>query len=585
MYTKVYLNRLIAYLCTVWFVCSPVQAQQPNLDVLTRKLEHSKTLAAFSNMVVWPQPSWGAASPLFSVAESFEKTLGQAGWAETIGPDMGALASLKTKYSLNMSSVDIGKAPDSSLATVLAHSSATEVAQSKALPARMTQLPTGKMAVSMPTGQAAPQLPVGPLSAPPLVTTQSEPQSRLLHVRRLVDQVLARHPELYQAEAESRSAESQLRARKAGYQPQTSVNSSFGLERQTIDATQRSLAYKQRQLQLRINQALYDPVLAAQIEQNRALSVGADWQLTGVREQLMARTLELYIELLRHETLSALAREHLQNHRRYVGQIKDIARADLGRSADLPAANARVALAESVLVSRIARLDATRVQWTQLSGLPSPLSTTDTLDAQQLPMPKLAGHVDALVALAVEGNPALFKARADIDAAEQNARAVAAGFLPKISADISWRQGQDISGIQGKQKDLYLGVSLDWKLPLNGLRKHQDLAANEAVVAAQYAKEKLQQDLAARVHAQWYELLAAEASLKSFEAYVVSAQEVVQAYQAQFKIGRRSLLDLLNAENELFTARSNASTTRQDITLNAWRLSALAGKLREELGL
>jgi outer membrane protein, adhesin transport system len=81
------------------------------------------------------------------------------------------------------------------------------------------------------------------------------------------------------------------------------------------------------------------------------------------------------------------------------------------------------------------------------------------------------------------------------------------------------------------------------------------------------------------------ELLGSEASLKSYNDYVASAEQMVVAYREQFKIGRRSLLEVLNAENELFTARSNVESTRQDMAIASWRLVALQGRMRAELGL
>ena len=61
--------------------------------------------------------------------------------------------------------------------------------------------------------------------------------------------------------------------------------------------------------------------------------------------------------------------------------------------------------------------------------------------------------------------------------------------------------------------------------------------------------------------------------------------QVVNAYAEQFKIGRRSLLDVLNAENELFTARTNAMTANTDAALSAWRLLSLRGYLTDFLEL
>jgi adhesin transport system outer membrane protein len=87
------------------------------------------------------------------------------------------------------------------------------------------------------------------------------------------------------------------------------------------------------------------------------------------------------------------------------------------------------------------------------------------------------------------------------------------------------------------------------------------------------------------VETQWFELLANQASVNTFQAYVDSSVQVVNAYAEQFKIGRRSLLDVLNAENELFTARTNAMTASTDATLSAWRLLSLRGYLADYLEL
>ena len=80
-------------------------------------------------------------------------------------------------------------------------------------------------------------------------------------------------------------------------------------------------------------------------------------------------------------------------------------------------------------------------------------------------------------------------------------------------------------------------------------------------------------------------MLANQNSLISFEEYVSSSENVVKSYSEQFKIGRRSLLDVLNAENEAFTAKTNYVSVQTDLTLASWRLLGLRGLLPLELGL
>jgi adhesin transport system outer membrane protein len=126
---------------------------------------------------------------------------------------------------------------------------------------------------------------------------------------------------------------------------------------------------------------------------------------------------------------------------------------------------------------------------------------------------------------------------------------------------------------------------MDWTLPNGMVDRYANRSADELVLASRHARDHLQQELRARVEGQWFELLGSSASLKSYNDYAASAEQMVVAYREQFKIGRRTLLEVLNAENELFTARSNVESTRQDIALASWRLVALQGRMRAELGL
>ncbi len=395
----------------------------------------------------------------------------------------------------------------------------------------------------------------------------------------MVQQVLLRNPQVFQSEAESRAAEARYAQAAAARLPRVNLVGNAGRETQQLFLNESNKRFKQSQGQVRISMPVYDAGINAEQEQRRAQSMAFDWRLVDVREQLMIRAVDAYGELFRQSRLVSLARDNLKAHRQYVQQIKEIARSDLGRAADLPAAQARVALAESVLINRLTRLEAARVQWMQLSGT-YVHSVWDPLPAVNLP-PAL----DEVVANAVDNSPALQSAQADIESAKQGVAVSKSAYLPRLIAENYARRGFDYGSVQGWQNDRYYGVSMDWALPNGMVDRHSNRAAEEMVLAARHARDHLQQELRARVESQWFELLGSEASLKSYNDYVTSAEQMVSAYREQFKIGRRTLLEVLNAENELFTARSNVESTRQDMALASWRLVALQGRMRAELGI
>jgi adhesin transport system outer membrane protein len=409
------------------------------------------------------------------------------------------------------------------------------------------------------------------------VGAQSAPDRAALAA--MVEQVLQRNPQVFQSEAESRAADARYSQAAAARLPRVNLSGNVGREQQQLFLTDSNKRYRQSQGQVRIAMPVYDPNINADQAQRRAQSSSFDWRLVDVREQLMIRAVDAYGELLRQSRLVTLAQENLKSHRQYVQQIKDIARSDLGRAADLPAAQARVALAESVLTNRLTRLEAARVQWMQLSGT-YVHTVTEPLPAVMLPQ-----ALDEIVANAIESSPALQAAQADIESAKEGVSVSKAAYLPRLIAENSARRGFDAGSVQGWQNDRYYGVSMDWMLPNGMVERHANRSAQEMVLASRHARDHLQQELRARVEGQWFELLGSASSLRSYNDYVSSAEQMVVAYREQFKIGRRTLLEVLNAENELFTARSNVESTRQDMALATWRLVALQGRMRVELGL
>lgn len=435
------------------------------------------------------------------------------------------------------------------------------------------------------------ELDVSPLATGAQPSTQQTPPKPPVPadkhwVRDLVAQVLERQPELQQADADSLAARARWNETRAAALPQLNISGALGQQEQTL-AQGRNNSYKdQRSLQLRLAQPIYDSAVDARTRQNRALYIGSDWQKMSLREQAMAKAVELYAELVRQSRLTELARDNLRLHRQYVAQMKEIARSDVGRASDLPVAQSRVALAESVLTSRLARLESARVQWRALSSLPSPEESAAAPLAEvlrDLPEVELPVTLESAVQESLERSPQLQKALSDVQAAREALQVAQSQNAPKVGLEVRRLYGNNYASIYGEQNEWYAGVNMQWNLAFSDAFARK--AASEALQSAQHVVDGHVLRLRSVVETQWFEYQAAHASLNSYRAYTEFAQEVAKSYAEQFRIGRRSLLDVLNAENEMFTARSNALTTQVDLALASWRLLSSRGRLAEELGL
>ena len=202
---------------------------------------------------------------------------------------------------------------------------------------------------------------------------------------------------------------------------------------------------------------------------------------------------------------------------------------------------------------------------------------------RDLPETDVPVNLESAVQETLTVHPLLQKVLAEVVVANEGIGLASALSKPKVQAELSNRNANNYGGIFGAQQTWYAGVNMQWNFSAS--HRHTERAAIEALRAAQEAVDRQALAVRAMVESQWYEMKAAMASLQSFDSYAEQAQSVAQAYAEQFKIGRRSLLEVLNAENELFTARSNATTTQIDLQLAQWRLTALRGLLADELGL
>jgi adhesin transport system outer membrane protein len=95
---------------------------------------------------------------------------------------------------------------------------------------------------------------------------------------------------------------------------------------------------------------------------------------------------------------------------------------------------------------------------------------------------------------------------------------------------------------------------------------------------------RIRVELERDVRQAWEGLAADRARVVAFEAYARASADVVEAYRLQFQLGQRTLLDVLNAENERYGAAANLIAARAAVTAGELRVLASMGQLMDALG-
>jgi adhesin transport system outer membrane protein len=180
-------------------------------------------------------------------------------------------------------------------------------------------------------------------------------------------------------------------------------------------------------------------------------------------------------------------------------------------------------------------------------------------------------------------SPTIHIADADLQVAHQEYEATQSSFYPKVDLQLQGQDGENLSALEGQSKNASALVIMNWNLYRGGAdtAKRREFIHREGQAKEQRAKTArgIEED----VRKTWASMVSSEERAKEFAAQADSNVEVVKAYKDQFDLNRRTLLDVLDSQNELFVSRANAVNARYLEMFAVYRLLALKGELLKTL--
>jgi outer membrane protein len=326
---------------------------------------------------------------------------------------------------------------------------------------------------------------------------------------------------------------------------------------------------------------------AVRAAENRVEAGQAD--LRGTESAIFTQTVAAYMDVIRGEALVGLSANQVDVLRVNVQatsdrfEIGDLTRTDVAQS------QARLALAQGDLQSARANLIAAREEYIRLTGM-----APDDLQPPP-PLPGLPASVEDAVQVALDDNPDLIAARERSEAARYDIDVAGSGRLPRVSVftggDYSNTLGSlSIPGstvaIPQSSTGVQAGVQVSVPLfqggrpaALERQAQARSAAALETVIAAE-------REVIAQVRSAWSSWQAASAIIASNQSAVEAAELSLEGVRAENTVGNRTILDILNAQQELVTARAQLITARRNAYVAGFSLLAAMGRAEaRDLGL
>jgi adhesin transport system outer membrane protein len=393
-----------------------------------------------------------------------------------------------------------------------------------------------------------------------------------------VREALERNPEVSAATANVRAAEQQVAQARSGYYPTVDLTASGG--RENIDNPGlRAQGLGDRDLTrgdaaVTARQMLFDGFGTSQrtSQQEQRLDA-AKFRRSEVIEDVAGRTVEAYLEVLRAAQILDLARTNEQAHLITLEKTQQRLQQKVGSQADVHQSQARLAVARSQVVQREGNLRDAEARFVRLLGHPPRNAQSP---ASRPAMPATQAHA---VEKALAGNPTVKAAASDVDAATAAIEAARAAYMPRVDLELTGARRNNTDGLTGNSNESSAMVVLRYNAFRGGADQAVVKENTERREAAREVLENARRAVAEAAVRAWVALESARSALPYLTQHASSTAEVLQAYRAQFELGRRTLLDLLNAENELFQARSNLVSGDYAILVAEYRLLQVAGGL------
>lgn len=340
-------------------------------------------------------------------------------------------------------------------------------------------------------------------------------------------------------------------------------------------------SYDGKRASLQLRQVLFNGMATArEVRRLDYAQQAAYYELQSVSNSMGLEVARAYLDVLRYRDLVALAAANYKTHLEVRDRLEQKVSAGVGRKVDLEQANGRVALAESNWLTESSNLHDVTARYLRLVG---------DLPAENLVPPSIQKMTIASTASflgdAVQRNPDFLGAVSTIRAYRADAAVRKAAFSPTLELRARQSTETNQSGVLGDYRDSALELVLNYNLFRGGSDRARVKQYTYKLESAFDLRDKACRDIwqTGQIAVNDHKRLGNQIQLLA--QHELSTSKARQAYMQQFDIGQRSLLDLLDTENELYQARRSLANAEFDQQLSEFRLLALNGSLLSSLQL
>ncbi len=414
-----------------------------------------------------------------------------------------------------------------------------------------------------------------------------EGDANFARLRQVAQKAIVNNPEVNAKYHNFRASVEEVGVAFGGYLPRVDVVAGAGREYIKEPVFSGSKVYNEGYYNrtgwlVSLNQMLFDGFATRnEVKRLNKAQLVRYYELLDAIDNVALEAGRAYLDVLRYRFLVDLAEDNYVQHRATFEQLLRRTQSGVGRRVDLEQAASRLALAEVNLTTETANLhDVTARYQRIINEAPPRVAFPPALIGRAMPATQKA----ALERMFKE-NPAVLAAQENIEAAEHDIAVRRAAYSPRLDFRARADNSENTLNVIGDRINNVAEVVLTYNLFNGGSDRARERQYMERRNLAVDLRDKACRDTRQTLSIAFNDVQRLREQVSFLNVQVGLVEKTRDAYRDQFNVGQRTLLDLLDTENELLSARRAAINADTDLTLAYVRTYAGMGVLSDVLGL
>lgn len=327
-------------------------------------------------------------------------------------------------------------------------------------------------------------------------------------------------------------------------------------------------------INLTVSQPLYrGGQTVAQTKQAEATVQAERALLDSTEEQIMLNVITAYMNVVQDRAVLDLSINNEQVLQRQLDATNDRFRVGEVTRTDVAQAESRLSAAHADRTQAEGNLRAAVANYiTEVGHAPDSLVPPDKVTG-------LPNSVEQAREIALAQNPNILNAQYTYDASAYGIDLAAGALLPTVTLNGTALKSYDFNGTQTFERIYEASVNVTVPIYQQGLEYSRLRAQKHTAGQARITVDVTRRDTVESVTRAWEALQTARARIVSYSDQINAAQVALEGVQRESQVGSRTVLDVLNAEQELLNARVNLVQAQHDETVAAYQLKGTVGQL------